>query len=119
MHTENDLPQSVLQRYSTGIDHMALAVPVLQEAIAWYVEVLGFEIAEQRTTEGHATGMVSAVLRSGDFVVVLVQGTSPDSQVSRYLEKYGPGVQHLAIAVSDLAAFVEQMRKRGLEFCTT
>jgi catechol 2,3-dioxygenase-like lactoylglutathione lyase family enzyme len=85
-----------------GIDHVAIAVENLEEAVVWYTGKLGFRIVERRLTRGERTSMLSAVMMAGRAVVVLVQGTSPESQVSRFVEEFGPGVQHLALRVVDL-----------------
>ena len=50
--------------------------------------------------------------------MVLLQGTSPDSQVSKFVEHYGAGVQHLAIGVEDLPQMAEDLKASGLEFDT-
>jgi 4-hydroxyphenylpyruvate dioxygenase-like putative hemolysin len=50
---------------------------------------------------------------------VLLEGTTPESQVSRFIEHYGPGVQHIAIGVTDLPALAEDLKAAGLEFDTT
>ena len=109
---------SSLARFAVRIDHVAIAVRNLEESLAFYHGVLGFEVAEQRTTIGRETGMISAVLQGGQITVVLIQGTSPDSQVSRYVENYGPGVQHIAIEVRDLLEVRDELAKAGLEFNT-
>ncbi|WP_292534248.1 VOC family protein [Methylocystis sp.] len=85
-----------------AIDHVAIAVENLDEAIEWYTENLGFEIVERRRTQGERTAMISAVLKLGPVIVVLIEGVDPDSQVSRFIQRFGPGVQHLAIQVPDL-----------------
>ncbi|TGX48414.1 glyoxalase [Sphingomonas gei] len=84
------------------LDHIAVAVPDLEAAVSWYHSALGFELIERRTTTGVSTSMISAVLRAGRAIVVLVQGIEPDSQVSRFIEEFGPGVQHVAFAVEDI-----------------
>ena len=93
-----------------GIDHIAIAVPNLESAIAWYRDVLGFSAHERRTTQGETTGMLSAVMVAGSAVVVLIQGMSPSSQVNRFIEHFGPGVQHLAFKVHDLDAAIARVR---------
>jgi 4-hydroxyphenylpyruvate dioxygenase-like putative hemolysin len=57
--------------------------------------------------------MVSAVLYAGSAIVVLVQGNEPDSQVSKFVDRYGPGVQHMAFAVRDLDEAVARVRSGG------
>lgn len=109
---------TALGRYAVKIDHVAIAVPDLEISLGFY-RLLGFELIERRQTAGHSTGMVSAVLRAGAITVVLVQGTTPGSQVNRYIEHYGPGVQHIAIEVRDVAKLMSELTEIGIEFSTT
>ena len=110
---------SALGQAAIDFDHLAVAVVDLEASVAWYRDVLGFEVLERRTTEGEETAMVSAVLKAGPMTVVLVQGTSPGSQVSRYIEHYGPGLQHAAIGVKNLPQLVERLEESGMEFATS
>lgn len=110
---------SALGEKSKGIDHVAVAVPELEPAIVFYRDVLGFSIDQRRVTHGRRTAMVSAVMKAGDLTFVLVQGTSPESQVSRYIEHHGAGVQHVAIEVEDLPGVVERLEAAGLDFVTS
>lgn len=109
---------SALSRYAVKIDHVAIAVPDLDSGIDFY-RLLGFQLVERRQTTGEKTEMVSAVLRAGAITVVLVQGTTPASQVSRYIDNYGPGVQHIAIEVRNVAKLIEDLKAAGVEFATT
>lgn len=110
---------SVLAEHTVRLDHVAVAVADLEAAIDFYSKLLGYQVKERRETKGRFTGMVSAVLDAGPWMLVLVQGSSPESQVSRYVEAYGPGVQHIAIQVEDLPTVVERLRANGLEFDTS
>jgi methylmalonyl-CoA/ethylmalonyl-CoA epimerase len=109
---------TLLGKHATSIDHVAIAVTDLEASIAFYTDVLGFELGERRRTEGTKTAMISAVLKAGPITVVLLQGTSPESQVSKFVEHFGPGVQHLAIAVEDLPTLAEDLKSQGMEFDT-
>jgi methylmalonyl-CoA/ethylmalonyl-CoA epimerase len=95
------------------IDHIAVAVEDLEEAIQWYTTKLGFSLLERRTTTGDHTAMLSAVLRAGGAALVLIQGTTPESQVSRFIEAFGPGVQHVAFAVKDMDVAVRRLQVEG------
>jgi|SRR5215218_1799606 len=112
-------PTVALSKYATSIDHVAVAVRDLEESIRFYSEVLGFELKERRRTEGKATAMISAVMKAGPITVVLLEGTSPESQVSRFVEHFGPGVQHIAIGVENLPEMTEDLKVAGMEFDTT
>jgi methylmalonyl-CoA epimerase len=109
---------ALLGKYAKSVDHIAVAVQDLEKSIEFYRTVLGFQLHERRRTEGKTTAMVSAVMKAGPITVVLLQGTSPDSQVSKYVEHYGPGVQHIAVAVDNLPEMAEELKGAGLEFDT-
>jgi methylmalonyl-CoA/ethylmalonyl-CoA epimerase len=95
--------------FSMSIDHVAIAVVDLQQAIRWYQDNLGFQLIQQRLTQGSSTANFSAVMKSGTAVVVLIQGTTPQSQVSRFIDEFGSGVQHLALSVSNLETALERL----------
>lgn len=101
-----------------GIDHAAIAVRDLDSAVSSFRDFFGFEVVEERRVEGSFSGMDSVVLRAGRVQLVLVQGTSAESNVSRYIEHYGPGVQHLAIEVDDASSVLEALRRRGCDLLT-
>jgi methylmalonyl-CoA/ethylmalonyl-CoA epimerase len=112
-------PLALLAKYTRSIDHVAIAVKDLEESIRFYTGVLGFELKERRKTEGKTTAMISAVLVAGPVTIVLLEGTTPESQVSRFVEHFGAGVQHIAIGVEDLPQMAEELKAAGMEFDTT
>jgi methylmalonyl-CoA epimerase len=116
--SSNPEAQALLGKYAKSVDHIAIAVNDLEASIAFYRDVLGFQLHERRRTEGKVTAMVSAVMKAGPLTFVLLQGTSAESQVSRYVDHYGPGVQHIAVAVENLPAMAEDLKKAGMEFDT-
>jgi methylmalonyl-CoA epimerase len=100
------------------IDHLAIAVANLEEAIEFYRDTLNLPLVERRETLGKNTGMRSAVMSAGNFQIVLIEGTSSESQVSRYIERYGPGVQHVAFEVENIESTRRSLAENGLEFST-
>lgn len=108
----------ILGQRLEAVDHLAIAVENLEEAVAFYRDQLGFQETERRTTQGVKTGMESVVMIGGPLQVVLLQGTSPESQVSRYVAEYGPGVQHVAFRVTQIEEVVADLKERGLAFDT-
>lgn len=113
--TNGPSPPSPIVR---AVDHLAIAVPDLESAVGWYVSGLGFQLLERRLTRGAHTSMISAVLKRGSAVLVLVQGTTPESQVSKYVNAFGPGVQHIAFEVTSLEDTVAHLRSLGIETAT-
>jgi methylmalonyl-CoA/ethylmalonyl-CoA epimerase len=114
----DSIPQAILGKYAKSVDHIAIAVHDLEASIKFYSEVLGFELRERRETKGQTTAMISAVMVAGPITAVLLQGTTPESQVSRFVENYGAGVQHIAIGVENLREMAEELKSSGLEFDT-
>lgn len=110
--------RSVFARSAVGIDHVAIAVRDLDAAIAYYGGVLGMELQERRQISGRISGMDSAVMTAGGVKFVLVQGDSPESNVSRYIEAYGPGVQHVALEIPDAQEALEDLRARDADLLT-
>jgi methylmalonyl-CoA/ethylmalonyl-CoA epimerase len=104
--------------YPTSIDHIAIAVGDLQASVHWFRHVLGFALLETRTVQGVKSGMISAVLRLGGVTIVLMQGTSAQSQISRYVEKFGNGVQHVAFCVDNVSLAMSDLMNNGLPFDT-
>jgi methylmalonyl-CoA/ethylmalonyl-CoA epimerase len=109
---------SALSRSLRTVDHLAVAVDDLEGAVAFYRDRLGFQEVERRETKGSKTGMLSVVMKAGELKVVLLKGTSPQSQVARYVQEYGPGVQHVAFMVEGIEGVVADLRTRGLPFDT-
>lgn len=96
-----------------GIDHVAIAVEDIDAAIARYSSALGFSLLERSVVSGDHSGMVYAVMVSGGSTIVLVQGTSPESQVSKFIAAFGTGMHHIAFAVTDLDAAIKRATSAG------
>ena len=114
----DSIPPAILGKYAKSVDHIAIAVHDLEASIKFYSEVMGYQVRERRETKGEKTAMISAVMVAGPITVVLLQGTSAESQVSRFVENYGAGVQHIAIGVENLPAMAEELKAAGMEFDT-
>ncbi|NQZ20710.1 MAG: VOC family protein [Colwellia sp.] len=107
-----------LYKLPARIDHIAIAVVDLDEALFLYEGILGFELLKKREVKGEFSGMIAAELDAHGFNIVLIQGTGETSQVSQYVNEYGPGVQHIAIEVEDMDSLVETLESKGMEFAT-
>jgi len=98
----------------TAIDHVGIAVPDLDEAIAFYAEKFGMTVAHEETNEeqGVREAMV-AVAGTGSHIQLLAPLT-PESTIGKFLAKSGPGLQQLAYRVSDIDVVCDILRERGL-----
>ncbi len=81
------------------IEHIGIAVPSLDEAIPFYENMLGFkcfaieEVADQKVR--------TAFFRVGQTKIELLEGTSEDSAISKFIANNGGRIQHIAFAVND------------------
>lgn len=107
-----------LLKLPARIDHLAIAVLDMEEALFLYQGILGFKLLNRREVKGEFSGMISAELDANGFTIVLIQGTSEHSQVTQYVKEYGPGVQHVAIEVEDVADTIDTLQSKGMEFST-
>jgi 4-hydroxyphenylpyruvate dioxygenase-like putative hemolysin len=105
-------------KQAVRIDHLAIAVRDLDEAILFYSERYGFRQADRRVLEGTNSAMEYAVMAAGEVTLVLVMGLDPKSNVSRYIDHYGPGVQHVAIQVHGLKAVLSNLTARKADMLT-
>lgn len=104
----------VPEQLVTAIDHVGVAVPDLDEAIAFYAETFGLEVVHQETNEQQ--GVREAMLAVGDSgsCIQLLAPLTPESTIATFLERNGPGIQQLAYRVTDVDAVCAALRSRGL-----
>ena len=97
-----------------AIDHVGVAVPDLDEAIAFYRDTYGMHVAHEETNEeqGVREAMV-AVGDSGSFIQLLAP-LSPESTIAKFLDRSGPGIQQMAYRVTDVEQVSTILRERGL-----
>lgn len=99
----------------TAVDHVGIAVPDLDEAIAWYRETFGMIVTHDEVNEeqGVREAML-AVAPGGETQIQLLAPARPDSAIARFLDRSGPGVQQVAYRVTDVEAAGTELRARGL-----
>jgi len=93
------------------IDHVGIAVADLDSGIARYQELLGVSPSVRKRME--KDGIDAAMLDLGSTHVELIAPTGPESAISRFLEKHGEGMHHVAYRVDDIRAALAQLRGQG------
>ena len=93
------------------VDHVALVVADLDEAIGLYQEVFGVEFYMRETNEEQ--GYQVAAFMVGDGHIELLSPTRPDSVIAGFLEKRGPGIHHIALEVDNLEERLAQLKSDG------
>lgn len=94
------------------VEHIAIAVADIEEAIAHYRDVWGVEVAHRERVDDQ--GVDEALLPIGDTYLQLLGATAPDSTVGRFLERNGPGLHHVAYEVTDLRATLAELKAQGV-----
>ena len=92
------------------LDHVAIAVKSLEQGLAFYRDLLGITCTGQEAVE--TEGVRVAFLHAGGTRVELLEPTRPDSAVAEFIESHGPGLHHVCFVVPNLAAAIEELRKR-------
>lgn len=93
------------------INHIGIAVQSLDATIPFYRDALGMpfqgieEVAEQKVRV--------AMLGIGEAKIELLEPTSPDSPIAKFLEKNGQGIHHIAYEVADIRAAIDHMQSQG------
>ena len=93
------------------IDHIAFAVHTLPEAISFYEKTLG--ILCERVEEIPSQEVRVAFLKLGEIYIELLEPTSEQSPVAKFLKKNGPGMHHVAYATDDIKAELQNAERMG------
>jgi methylmalonyl-CoA epimerase len=93
------------------IDHLGIAVKSLSAAKGIY-ESLGLAISPEEAVEGEKVRVV--MIPVGDTRFELLEPTSPDSVIAKFVAKRGEGLHHVSLRVPNLAAAVEKLKKEGV-----
>ena len=95
------------------INHVAVVVPDLDEALAFWVEAMGLPL--ERVEDVPAEAVRVAFLPAGESEIELLEPSDGDSGVARYLAKRGPGIHHLCLEVDDIQAALARLREMEVE----
>ena len=93
------------------IDHIGIATERLEDALALWRDALGLTV--QETEEVAEQRVRVAMLPIGDTRVELLEPTTPDSAVGKFLAKRGPGIHHIAVKVQDINASLAELKRKG------
>ena len=98
------------------IEHIGIAVPDLNEAIKYYENVLGLKCYKQEVVEDQK--VTTAFFKVGDTKLELLEATTPESTIAKFIEKNGRrgGMHHLAFAVEDgVAEALSEAEEKGIK----
>lgn len=93
------------------IDHIGIATRGIEETAGFWLKTLGLSEIDTEVVADQKVRV--AMLPVGESRVELLEATSPDSPIARFIEKRGPGIHHLAISVVDIHAAIAQLKANG------
>ena len=93
------------------IDHIGIATNGIDDAARFYLDSLGLQI--EHVEEVASQKVRVAMLPLGESRVELIEPTSEDSPISRFLAKRGPGIHHIAVRVEDIRASLAELKEKG------
>jgi len=95
------------------IDHLGIAVNSIEEGKTFWSDVLGLAFEGTETVE--AQKVTTAFFPVSESEVELLESTSPDGPVAKYIEKRGQGIQHVAFRVKDIEAALDELKEKGIK----
>jgi methylmalonyl-CoA/ethylmalonyl-CoA epimerase len=113
-----DVRRALATALVTAVDHVGIAVPDLDAAIAWYHDHLGMIVLHEEVNEDQGIREAMLSVRGapvGNAQVQLMAPLDESSVIAKFLDKRGPGIQQLAYRVSDLDALTERLRDQGIQ----
>jgi methylmalonyl-CoA/ethylmalonyl-CoA epimerase len=96
------------------IDHVGIAVPDLDDAIAFYRDTFGVVSVHEETNEEQGVREAMLAVGQGETRIQLLAPLSPESTIAKFIDRNGPGVQQVAYTVDDIEAVSDALRRRGL-----
>ncbi len=95
------------------IEHLGIAVQSIADALPYYTDVLGLEFYKEEVVEDQK--VKTAFLKVGEVKIELLEPTSPDSTIQKFLDNGGRGIHHVAFKVEDgVANALAQCEEHGI-----
>lgn len=94
------------------INHLGIATKSIDEALKFWSDALGLENVHTEIVEDQKVKV--AMLLLGESRIELLEPTSEDSPISKFLDKRGGGIHHIAVDVDDIEASLAQLKSQGM-----
>jgi methylmalonyl-CoA/ethylmalonyl-CoA epimerase len=95
------------------IEHLGIAVKNLEESEKIFADLLGVQPYKREAVESEQ--VMTSFFQCGDSKIELLQATSPDSAIAKFLEKNREGIHHIAFDVTDIYAEIDRLKNLGYE----
>ena len=94
------------------LDHVGIAISDLESSLKFFRDALGLELEPPEDVESQKVR--AHFLHAGEATLELVEATSGDSAIARFLARRGPGLHHVALRVDDIVAALAELKSRGV-----
>ncbi|MBS4191154.1 methylmalonyl-CoA epimerase [Bacillus sp. FJAT-49705] len=94
------------------VDHIGIAVRSLDEALPFYTEILKLPLLGIEEVESEKLKV--AFLKAGETKLELLEPTSQESAVAKFIEKRGEGLHHVALGVDSIQERINEMKEKGI-----
>ena len=95
------------------IDHLGIAVSSIESGKKFWQDVMGLELEGTETVEEQK--VTTAFMPVGESEVELLESTSPDGPIAKYIEKRGAGLQHVAFRVENIDEALAELKEKGVK----
>ncbi len=96
------------------LEHIGIAVKSLGISDDLFKKLLGKESYKKETVERE--GVVTSFYETGESKIELLEASNPESPISKFIDKKGEGIHHLAFGVANIQNEVERLKKEGFQF---
>lgn len=96
------------------LEHIGIAVKSLGVSDELFEKLLGKESYKKETVERE--GVVTSFYETGESKIELLEASNPESPISKFIDKKGEGIHHLAFGVENILEEVERLKKEGFQF---
>ena len=94
------------------INHVGIAVNSIDEAVKLYTDVLGLKVQDIEVVADQK--VKTAIIPVGESKIELIESTDPEGTITKYIEKQGEGLHHLALEVSNIEDALEALVNKGV-----
>ncbi|AZA47109.1 methylmalonyl-CoA epimerase [Chryseobacterium carnipullorum] len=96
------------------LEHIGIAVKSLGVSDDLFARLLGKESYKKERVERE--GVVTSFYETGESKIELLEASNPDSPISKFIDKKGEGIHHLAFGVENILEEIERLKKEGFQF---
>ena len=95
-----------------GIDHIGIAVKSIENALKLYIDAFGLELKDVEIVEEQR--VKTAIIPVGDAKIELLESIDPQGVITRYIEKNGEGLHHLAFKVGNIDQTIDELMQKEI-----